>query len=531
VDFSKVDVEARASARACSGDVRPWTRQARFSSAALAKVLPQVAAGEPLAVARLLAEAVDLAVATGQRVRAIVAGRPARPVISGGYENLDEAYDDCLAMARDTWLNWPLYLTAPADPADPAAGVRLYFEDRTALLPRDPGPADAPDWLAGAIRDRFLEEAAIAAADADWALREECDAYHHHLLRLGRQLSALGHDLAGSPLGLWTDPELARYAARLLSRDLADGEPDAETLRLYTEPLRSIADGVYAGLDGPRPLRDAERACLEAFFAALDPDVLRQLAEAEAGPAGWATPYDWQPTVCETVANGLLLLTDPALGGIDPAGEAGRARLPQEVRGYLYPQGGRLFSGDPAYRGYPMDAAAQRFRIELSGYNGFGALLAHATVPPGAAFARDLARSAVAVQTRSAMQYDGLPESSLPLEPGGDVERNTGSSALLRVAALNARAAAALLADRHFARLLLSRQWDDSAGAAEFVTAGAGADEAAAAVVRAVAGEDAEAVAGRGVQAFAGYTDHRALRQAVAALLREPAAVASRAPW
>ncbi|GAB2910604.1 hypothetical protein [Streptomyces mayteni] len=362
---------------------------------------------------------------------------------------LDDALDRHNRASVDEWNGWARALgSAVAGLRDAPSSLPVAHggESRTARPAAD-GRYALPAELAGEIREKHLRRAADDATTAYDDIEDAIRAYRGRLTEFGVELQSLGYDLAG-PLGIWTTDGMAEYAAGRLAEELAEEDPDERLLAVYTSGVDGIAGALFGDGNNPtdapsRRLTEAERAYLSAFYDTLGTDALLRLGALDG----------WNQSKVD-LANGLTMLTDPALGGLDPDDD--RDRLPDAVVSFVHDyRDGDLY----ADRGLGTDL----FRDELARFNAFGGLLSHATVAPGDAFGEDLARAAVDVQRRASLQYGMATD---------DFVAATGSGGLLQAAALNSGVAAELLADADFREALLLQQWEDSTGAADLVRAG-----------------------------------------------------------
>jgi hypothetical protein len=391
---------------------------------------------------------------------------------------LEEAYVRQVAGALTAWEGWEQALTDAVAAHNSSAAisgtiaVQVTHDGRTINADQAEGNGgyvySLPDSLASDIRDKHLRNAADFAVTYDADMDDAIESYRRKLAEYGRHLGELGYDLSDGPLGLFTTDEMAGYAAEQIRAELDKDQPDPEVLLMWTEGLDSIALGIYAeGADPGAPQRDltaAERAYLEAFFAGFDADdlaALGALARDDEGldPGRAGLRY----AGVQRVANGLNMLLDPEIGGIDPATDPGR--IPEGIRPFVYDyENSGLYPGDGPSSGHPT-LGSDTFRDELRRFNGFGDLMGTATLPSGEQFSRDMAQAAVDVQARTSLQY-GFGYG------GEDYVENTFGTGLLHATSLNAEASAGLLNDTEFREQLLMQQWEDSYGASELIRTG-----------------------------------------------------------
>ncbi|MFI7277274.1 hypothetical protein [Streptomyces sp. NPDC049879] len=311
-----------------------------------------------------------------------------------------------------------------------------------------------PDSLAERIRQRHIAAVAEAAEAADDRITREKDDYRaammHKALRLGEQ----DYDLDAGPFTLFTTPEMGDFAGARLHEELGRQNPDMLTVKLYTEGLAALLDGIVEEDGDPIPfaaLDPDQRAYLTAALGSLTTEDLTVLGRFASVPgAGLPGTVALQDEVLERIANGLNVLTDPSLGGYSVSDDAGWRKLPPGVRDVL----ALAETDDPAFM----------FVDHLGEWNGFGALMSHADVPPSDAWAKRLARAAMDAQLMSMDQYLQSDVTTL--------QANTGSSDLLGMVALNSEASARLIKDDDFRADLLTAYWEDSVGVARFIDSG-----------------------------------------------------------
>ncbi|MFI7275034.1 hypothetical protein [Streptomyces sp. NPDC049879] len=378
--------------------------------------------------------------------------------------------------------------------------------------------ADAPAPMRLAVRTAHLMELVARAQRADTEIDDEIAAYRSTLTRYGQELYENGYDLAGGPLGLWRSPDMAEYLAAGLKDLLKDGKPDPDDLLRYTSVLNALSRDVRAGGGEPRDLEREEAVFLMTFLGELDSDTLAALGNLGTDHLEPAQA-DTQREALQGVADGLIMvgyLNDDSLDLFPevPLGDE-----------FLSPREGPLFDHEPG---------TDEFKAALEKWNGFGALMKEAGMPPEPAHAIQLAHAAVDVQERSSGQYAPRDYFLFELSPDTWVE-NTGGSGLLHAAALNEDAAADQLRGTDIAERLLRQQWEDSSGVAAYISQGTGdfsaspESEAAARQARTNVLDAADTykdeLAGKGDQDKYGHTDHAQLQETLD-MLREDHATA-----
>ncbi|TDC12564.1 hypothetical protein E1265_29645 [Streptomyces sp. 8K308] len=354
VDFTRADVEA-ALGRS------PWRRRDAFTD----EIDPESMAGTAAAYARAAAEAgeagelaeaatrageeagrlngeavvdgteridatarglqgngADLDRVTGLLVRAMNRALDAVDEVNAlidGPTGLDAYHTDQLEQARRELASTPLL---------EAGGYGGYGDD--ALPGSGAGGALSRPAL---IRLRHLTAVVDRARATSREMGEAIAQYRRRLAEYGTELDDLDYDVVDGPLGLWTTSGMARFAADGISRELASGRPDPEALRRHTETLAAIGRQLYDPLTG-RPLSgarldDGQLAYLEGFYARLDARELAALGDLAGGPLALDPARRAPLTDALTrVADGLVMLTDPAVGGAQD-------RLPAAALAYL----------------------------------------------------------------------------------------------------------------------------------------------------------------------------------------------------
>ncbi|WP_052848295.1 hypothetical protein [Streptomyces avicenniae] len=405
--------------------------------------------------AHYLARAVEDALYAEQEVDDLVHG-------TGG---LEQQYQDALEAARQEWAAWQARPPATSPLLPP-----LRTED--GLLPPPgggdlwPGLDEPAEGAAGRIRAKHLRTATEAADETAGAIDDAIETYRRRLTDYASELATLGYDIADGPLPLWTTDEMARYLAEQFAEELDRRPPDPDRLLALTEGLSAIlGDPLDAPGTPPARLTPVTRAYLATFLGALDAADLAALGALterteglDPGTAGI------QFAAAQRVANSVMLLLDPELGGIDPTDADQLSAVPAALRPYLVGLGDTsLTKGLTPGLLTQINPPDDSYRDTLEAFNGFGTLMATADTPPGDAFARILAETAVTAQTMTQYQY---------MDGGYEDLANKGSTGLLAAAALNSEASAALLTDENFRDSLLSLHWEDSSGAAALVESG-----------------------------------------------------------
>ncbi|WP_052851001.1 hypothetical protein [Streptomyces avicenniae] len=409
--------------------------------------------------------------------RALDADEEVHDVIHGE-RGLEAKYVEHLNAAITEWNGWQAALEAALQPDlglvlfGPPFPISVeYGGERAIASPRMLGLGnyefEFPLGFDARIRTKYLRRAAEDATTADGEITDALDAYRGKLAEFGQELGDLGYDLSDGPLGLWTSEGMAVYAADHLADEMRKDHPDPEELLRWTETLDAIGIGIHTADNPDTPLRDmtpAERAYLDAFYGRLDKEELSLLGGLARGAEGMDPDVAGNRfTAAQRVADGLLMLTNPEIGGIDPSNAAGRAALPAGLRDHLYGDRQAFIDGfvdvSIPNRGGPDDA----YWDALRDFNGFGQLMGAASVAPGDRLATDMAHAAVNVQGLTQYHY---------FDGGYGDTANTGSDGLLRAVALNSGTSAELLNDRTFRESALGIHWEDSTGVGDLVRSG-----------------------------------------------------------
>ncbi|RKN45611.1 hypothetical protein [Streptomyces hoynatensis] len=313
-----------------------------------------------------------------------------------------------------------------------------------------------PESIAEEIRKEHLEVVVDSAKSSHSHVNEAINSYRYQLAQYGQELGDLGYDLSEGPFGLFMTQQQAAYEGRQLAAELAKAHPDKNLILMWTEGLEAIARGIYEDMrDGgtpSRPMTAQERAFLQTFYGQLGIDDLAELGElaGDRDHPGQASPG---LAAARRVANGLMMLTNPDAGGFDPATQGNQ--LPASLRHFVYDyEHTDLFAQQPF--------GTSPFRHEMERFNGFGDLMATASIAPGDRFATDMGHAAVEVQRQTNMQYTGSHEYT----------PNRFGTGLLTATALNHEASAGLLNDGDFRSTFLGTFWENSNGAAALIHSG-----------------------------------------------------------
>ncbi|CAL9376209.1 hypothetical protein SUDANB171_00963 [Streptomyces sp. enrichment culture] len=311
------------------------------------------------------------------------------------------------------------------------------------------------------VKKTHLDLLADFAKDVHEGITERIEDYYSLLYRKESELGDYGYSTVDSPLDFWFTPGRAEYEAEQLEIELRKEDPDPERLSRYTEGLARIAESVYGDphnpQDPPNDLQDWQWRYLQTYYDTLSPEAFALLnghTPDSAYPDGMAAVGDAERNggferAQIALANGVNMLMNPDLLGDNTriTGED-RSAVPSSISTFVYDHWDN-----------PMDMDGDR----LNEFNGFGEVMARATVAPGGAFSHDMANAAM----------DWLDISQLGFLGSDGVEvTNTGSNGLLQMVSLNSDASAEILTDEEFLDRMLDADWDDGTGAGNLIRSG-----------------------------------------------------------
>ncbi|WP_062214263.1 hypothetical protein [Streptomyces sp. NBRC 109706] len=330
-----------------------------------------------------------------------------------------------------------------------------------------------PSHLVTAIREEYLGKAVEDVTAIHERMDTEIDEYRSWMMARAGELSDLGYDLGTGPHTMWHTEDMAEWAAEGIEEELAKDEPDHTALENYTAGLAAISNGIYDPNDPTTPLRDLEPGeldYLEAFYNNIDEETLAKLGELQPDPRGSldaaAASAERLAAIQANVANGINIMLNSDIGGIDIDVDDPASVVPESVRAYVYEAADDLGAA----------GGLESQREVLDRFNGFGALMEQATVPPSGDFADHLTTAAIDVQHETqeinrraylAARGEELEYNSGFVMP--DFLENTGSSGLLTNVAQNTEASFDLLNDEGVREDLLNAQWADSDGVGDLV--------------------------------------------------------------
>ncbi|MFI7272730.1 hypothetical protein [Streptomyces sp. NPDC049879] len=356
---------------------------------------------------------------------------------------LDSVFESELAYAEETWADWrSLVERTPT-------GSRLSYGHFFLEWSKEVSDSAPAASFAKHLKNEGIEHVRVEADGAAHDAVELLAAYRHDLTGLGQELIELGYDIAGSPLGLWTSEAMLDYAVDAINA----AEPgDEDAIR----PHLAVVEGLIAATEDGRKLTWGESHYLSVFLNRLDEGKLVDISEHAVdtsslypGMPGWGSVSGTERTSADVLADAVMVLNDPARH------ESRRdfVDAPNEV-GLLNP---RTYGEDDIRR----DPGADDGPEYLEDYDAMTQFLARSDILPGEQMAERMTESALYTQELYT-QHE---------EYRGGVQ-NPGANRLLELAAKNPDSAAGMLADENFTQRLFDQKWEDSSGAAAFVTAG-----------------------------------------------------------
>ncbi|KAB8167880.1 hypothetical protein FH609_009575 [Streptomyces sp. 3MP-14] len=398
-----------------------------------------------------------------------------------------EKFHEHLTDARSTYQNKFAELVESAEQS-------AFYETPSVTVAGTVYKADGSrftEWLfpqaaLDAIREHYLGKAAEDITSLHGDMETEIEDYRSWMVSRAGELTDLGYDIGAGPHSMWGTEGMAEYSAEGIEEEMAkpEGERNLDRLEDYTAGLAAIGAGVYDPDDPTTPRRDLtpeEREYLDTFYDTIDADTLAALGHLSPNaPAGQdvgaahenAIDNQWDQIhgIQAALGNGINMLTNPEIGGIDLDAHPsiqGPADIPESIRAFVY-------DADQDLRDAESLADA---RGVMSDFNGFGAVMEQATVPPGDTFAHHLTTAALDVQqaahsinvgayTDAAIEADGDPPQDIVMP---DFLENTGSSGLLSNVALNTDASFEILSNEGVRDELFGAQWADSDGVGDLV--------------------------------------------------------------
>ncbi|MEV1005772.1 hypothetical protein [Streptomyces sp. NPDC049881] len=379
-------------------------------------------------VSRLILQSRDRALETADGLKVLI-------------DALDEEFESALASAEEAWAGWRLYVE------ETPTGSQLRYW--TFLYQWEEKNPDSAPAFAQYLRDLGIENVRVEAIITARDMAELLAAYRHDLTGFGQQLTELGYDIAGSPLGLWTSDEMIDYAVFAIN----EAKPGDEAA---IRPHLAAVEALIAATQDGRKLTWEESHYLSVFLNRLDDGKLVDISEHAVdtsslypGMPGWGSVSGTERTSADVLADAVMVLNDPARH----ESERDFVDAPNEV-GLLNP---RTYGEDDIR----MDPGADDGPEYMKDYDAMTQFLARSDIPPGEPMAERMAESALYTQELYARNDDYR----------GGVE-NPGANRLLELAARNPDASAGMLADSDFAQRLFDQKWENSSGAAAFVTAG-----------------------------------------------------------
>ncbi|MEV1006982.1 hypothetical protein [Streptomyces sp. NPDC049881] len=261
-----------------------------------------------------------------------------------------------------------------------------------------------PQELVELIKSRHLGAAVVSASSFGEEIEEEIESYRRRLVELAHEMGPDAVALTGGPLKILLSPEMAEWAADQFRQEQGRVPPRVAELTRLVATLNTIVMGVWgSSSDDPtdvpekalRDLTPAERKYLETFYGrSVDISLAyfgRQVFQNEHGIVTEDPPFEGGSglPVASTLADGILVLTNPEVGGFDVRAVNAKVdpRADVSVVNLVYA---------PEY----LEDPGMGLESGISDLD-FGTLMGTATVPPGRSFGEDLLR--MSDQVRGAM--------------------------------------------------------------------------------------------------------------------------------
>ncbi|PCG81258.1 hypothetical protein CIB93_36365 [Streptomyces sp. WZ.A104] len=303
------------------------------------------------------------------------------------------------------------------------------------------------------IENAYTDRAGKYGADVYDRMTDELDDYYGFLSNREDRLAEDGYDTGSTPLDLWYSEGRAEYEGEQLALELERENPDPAAVARYTQGLEDAMGGVLdengeMAVD-PEQLTEEQLAYLTGFYDSLGSEGLAALGELESDPNrdGPAAAEAIQ-TAQRAAANGINVMTNPEVGGLDTHQPSHFDRLPEPIAAMVR---------DPDdIVNKPFEEQIEHYRL----FDGFGDLMGNATARAGTGFSQDLAYAALWAE-------NGVDLVSSQAG-AGDLEMS-GASAALRSVALNDVASATLINDDYFREWMLSASWEDPGAAGDLI--------------------------------------------------------------
>ncbi|MFI7272731.1 hypothetical protein [Streptomyces sp. NPDC049879] len=400
--------------------------------------------GEDMETASDVVEkSIALAQETAEKLDALVEG----PTGERFTEALDPLFDSTLANAEENWANWREKYATELNGYEPGTGLRVQYGDLVVeLYAPDFGP---PLALAVRLKEDGIEHVAVAARSAAKEMKDTLAHYRKTLTGYGHELIGMGYDFSGSELSLWTSGEMLDYAVDAIN-NAKPGDEDA------IRPHLTAVEALIAAAEGGRELTRDEAEFLGTFLHRIDDGQLLAISEHATdtssiypGMPGWGSVSGTERTSADVLADAVMVLNNPDFH--------------EWKRDFIEAPGGvhLIYPRTHGVDDVRMDPGADDGPEYMKSYDAMTQFLARSDIPPGDLMAERMADSALYTQELYT-QHE---------EYRGGVA-NPGANRMLELAARNPDTAAGMLADGEFSDRLFDQKWENSSGAAAFVTAG-----------------------------------------------------------
>ncbi|MGP4113359.1 hypothetical protein ACTWP5_20900 [Streptomyces sp. 4N509B] len=360
----------------------------------------------------------------------------------GGPAGLESRITGYEGEAQAEWSYWTSLrdsLNAQYGNSAMSPPPTVQYNGRSVTFGRLPsGELTLPTELPAMIRETYLSQAGDDARLTGDDMDNLIARYRRDLMDLATGLNNMGFDVSEGPLKNFVNPQMADFAAEQINAALRDGNATPADLDMYTGYLESIRREIHSEptdrFGNPRGQLDPrDNAFLWNFYDRLTPESLGKLGQLD----------DTHDLAKTNVANGIQMLMNPEIGGMNPNGSA----VPESIRHFVQD----YRSSDLVQVGTP------GLRDEVERFTGFGNVMSHATVASSDDFSKSLAYAATGLQQSNLAHYPGL-------------SLNDAGSGMLQAAALNSGASAELLNEEAFRGDLLIT---GGRGAAALIESGA----------------------------------------------------------
>jgi hypothetical protein len=216
-----------------------------------------------------------------------------------------------------------------------AAETQLVYNIHGRSFQGTPNEFPFDDAKAG-IKEGRTELAGEYAEEVHDGIDDEIGEYYAYLGRREAELAEQGYDVSTSPVNFYYTPEIAAYHAEKIAEALAaleHNENDPQALAALEHSTHAMGElaGRFFDADGNPvgTMSDQQLEYLRTVFDGLDADHLVTIGHLD---------IEGIDRVQENLGNGILLLTNPDVGGIDPdlSATSGPQAVPASIRDLMY---------------------------------------------------------------------------------------------------------------------------------------------------------------------------------------------------